>query len=79
MSNFDFESLTLEEVETLEALTGEAIDQAFANGKPKGKVLKCFIWIVMKRDNPKFTIEDASKFSLSQALSMVQGDDEKKD
>jgi hypothetical protein len=79
MSTFDFESLTLEEVETLENLTGEAIDQAFGNGKPKGKVLKAFIWIVMKRENPKFTIEEASKFSLKQALSMVQGDDEKKE
>ena len=79
MSSFDFESLTLEEVEILENLTGEAIDQAFAGGKPKGKVLKAFIWIVMKRDNPNFSIEEASKFSLKQALSMVQGDEEKKE
>ena len=79
MSTFDFESLTLEEVEILENLTGESIDQAFGTGKPKGKVLKAFIWIVMKRDNPNFSIEEASKFSLKQALSMVQGDDEKKE
>jgi hypothetical protein len=79
MSNFDFESLTLEEVEILENLTGEAIDQAFANGKPKGKALKSFVWIVMKRDNPKFTIEEASKFTLTQALALVQGDEEKKE
>jgi hypothetical protein len=79
MNNFDFESLTLEEVELIENLTGTSIDEAFGNGKPKGKVLKVFIWIMMKRDNPKFTIEEASKFSLKQALSMVQGDDEKKE
>ncbi|CAB4149382.1 hypothetical protein UFOVP541_19 [uncultured Caudovirales phage] len=79
MSSFDFESLTLEEVEVLENLTGESIDQAFSNGKPKGKALKSFVWIVMKRDNPKFTIEEASKFTLSQALALVQGDEEKKE
>jgi hypothetical protein len=79
MSSFDFESLTLEEVEILENLTGESIDQAFANGKPKGKALKSFVWIVMKRDNPKFTIEEASKFTLTQALALVQGDEEKKE
>ena len=79
MNSFDFESLTLEEVELIENLTGTSIDEAFGNGKPKGKVLKVFIWIMMKRDNPKFTIEEASKFSLKQALSMVQGDDEKKE
>jgi hypothetical protein len=79
MNSFDFESLTLEEVELIENLTATSIDEAFGNGKPKGKVLKVFIWIMMKRDNPKFTIEEASKFSLKQALSMVQGDDEKKE
>jgi hypothetical protein len=79
MSTFDFESLTLEEVEILENLTGESIDQAFGSGKPKGKVMKAFIWVVMKRDNPNFTIEEASKFSLKQALSLVQGDEEKKE
>ena len=79
MSGFDFESLTLEEVEILENLTGLSIDQAFANDKPKGKALKAFIWIVMKRDNPNFTIEEASKFTLNQALAMVQGDEAKKE
>jgi hypothetical protein len=79
MNTFDFESLTLEEVEILENITGDSIDQAFGNGKPKGKVLKAFIWVVLKRDNPKFTIEEASKFTLQQALTMVQGDEEKKE
>jgi hypothetical protein len=79
MNSFDFESLTLEEVEIIENITNEGIDQAFANGKPKGKVLKVFIWVVMKRDNPKFTIEEASKYTLKQALSMVSGDEEKKE
>jgi hypothetical protein len=79
MNTFDFESLTLEEVEILENITGDSIDQAFGNGKPKGKVLKAFIWVVLKRDNPKFTIEEASKFTLQQALAMVQGDEEKKE
>ena len=79
MNGFDFESLTLGEVEIIENLIGESIDQAFATGKPKGKALKSFIWVVMKRDNPKFTIEEASKFTLTQALALVQGDEEKKE
>jgi hypothetical protein len=33
----------------------------------------------MKRENPKFTIEEASKFTLSQALAMVQGEEAKKE
>ena len=77
MNSFDFESLTLEEVEIIENLTNESIDEAFANGKPKGKVLKAFIWVVMKRENPKFTMEEASKYTLKQALSMVSGEEAK--
>jgi len=79
MNTFDFESLTLEEVELIENLLDESIDQAFSNGKPKGKALKIFTWVVIKRDNPKFTIEEASKYTLNQALAMIQGDEAKKE
>jgi len=79
MSSFDFESLTLEEVEVIENLTNSSIDEAFSEGKPKGKALTAFVWVVLKRDNPTFKIEDARKLSLKQALDMVKGDDSKKE
>ena len=79
MSNFDFESLTLEEVETIENLTNSSIDEAFSEGKPKGKALTAFVWVVLKRNNPSFKIEDARKLSLKEALEMVKGDDSKKE
>jgi hypothetical protein len=78
MNTFDFESLTLEEVETIENLVGVSIEQAFADGKPKGKALKVFVWTVMKRNDPKFTIEQAGKYSLTQALNLIKGEPEKK-
>ena len=79
MSSFDFESLTLEEVEIIENLTNSSIDEAFSEGKPKGKALTAFVWIVLKRNNPSFKIEDARKLSLKEALDMVKGDDSKKE
>jgi hypothetical protein len=79
MNSLDFDSLTLEEVELIENLIGESIDEAFGNGKPKGKVLKVFIWVMMKRQNPQFTIEQASKYTLKDALDMIQGDEAKKE
>jgi hypothetical protein len=79
MSSFDFESLTLEEVETIEGLTNSSIDEAFIGGKPKGKALTAFVWVVLKRNNPSFKIEDARKLSLKEALDMVKGDDSKKE
>ena len=79
MSKFDFESLTLEEVEVIENLTNTSIDEAFANGKPKGKALSAFVWVVQKRNNPDYKMEDAKKISLKEALEMIKGDEEKKE
>jgi hypothetical protein len=78
MNKFDFESLTLEEVEVIENLTNSSIDQAFTDGKPKGKALSAFVWVVLKRDNPNYKMEDAKKISLKDALGMIKGDEEKK-
>jgi hypothetical protein len=79
MNKFDFESLTLEEVELIENLTNSSIDEAFENGKPKGKALSAFVWVVLKRDNPSYKMEDAKKLSLKEALDMIKGDDSKKE
>ena len=79
MTQFDFESLTLEEVELIENLTNSSIDEAIANGKPKGKALSAFVWVVLKRDNPNYKMEDAKKISLKDALGMIKGDEEKKE
>jgi hypothetical protein len=79
MNQFDFESLTLEEVELIENLTNVGIDEAFGSGKPKGKALAAFIWVVKKRDNPNYKMEDAKKVSLKDALATIQGEDAKKE
>lgn len=79
MNAFDFDSLTLEEVELIENLTNIGIDEAFANGKPKGKALAAFVWVVRKRSNPNYKMEDAKKISLKEALGMIKGDEEKKE
>jgi hypothetical protein len=79
MNEFDFESLTLEEVELIENLTNTSIDEAFGNGKPKGKALAAFVWVVRKRNDPNYKMEDAKKLSLKEALAMIQGDEAKKE
>jgi ribonuclease HII len=79
MNQFDFESLTLEEVELIENLTNSGIDEAFGNGKPKGKALAAFVWVVRKRNDPNYKMEDAKKLSLKDALAMIQGEEAKKE
>ena len=67
---FDFESLTLEEVETIELISGLSIDGLMEIGQPKGKALKAIIYIANKRKNPDFTLEDAGKVSLKDAQNV---------
>jgi hypothetical protein len=79
MTQFDFNSLTLDECEQIENLTGLSIDMAFADGKPKGKALRSFLWVIGKRSNPNYTIEEAGKLTLTEAMQHFKGDDAKKD
>lgn len=76
--NFDFESLTLNEVEQIELITGSSIDQLMDAGSPKGKALKAIIFIVKKRTDPSFTLEQAGEVSMTEANSFfVSADDPK--
>jgi len=79
MSNaaFDFEGLTLNEVETIEQLTGVSIDKVVADGTPKGKNLKAIIYVMKRRETPDFTIEQAGAFSIKDAMALFGGGDPK--
>lgn len=73
-----FEDLTLDEIEEIENLLGTGIDVAFADGKPKGRVLKVFIYISKRRENPNFKFEDAGKFSQKEAVAFISGEPDPK-
>lgn len=59
------DDLTLEELEVLEETLGTGIDGAFADGKPKAKAMRVIIWLMKRREDPDFTLEDAGKLRLS--------------
>jgi hypothetical protein len=70
---FDFESLTLNEVEQIELITGNSIDQLLDAGQAKGKAMKAIIFIMKKRTNPEFTLEQAGEISMTEANSLFAG------
>jgi hypothetical protein len=76
-AQFDFEGLTLNEVETIEQLTGVSIDQVAADGALKGRNLKAIIFVMKRRDNPNFTIDEAGNFSIKEAMALFGGKDPK--
>jgi len=78
-NSFDFESLTLNEVETIELLTGSSIDQLMDAGQPKGKAMKAIIFIMKKRTDPNFTLEQAGSLSMTEANKMFLGETDPKE
>ena len=76
---FDFETLTLNEVEQIELITGSSIDQLMDAGQPKGKALKAIIFIVKKRTDPSYTLEQAGTISMIEANSMFSGANDPKE
>lgn len=76
---FDFETLTLNEVEQIELITGSSIDQLMDAGSPKGKALKAIIYIIRKRTEPDFTLEQAGSISMAEANQLFAGDSDPKE
>lgn len=62
----DFDAITLEEAEEIENLTGIAIDELGATGKPKAKVIRALCFITMRRTNPALTWEETANLRVSE-------------
>ena len=72
--NQDFLStLTLDEVETIENLSGTPMDELMNAGKLKGKTLKAIIFVAKRRTEPNFEMKDAGKVTFSEALDLFKG------
>ena len=62
--SIDIDDLTIGEIETIEDIIDDSIDSIGKPGSRKGKFLKAVAYVVMKRDNPEFTLEDAANVRL---------------
>lgn len=71
------EDLTLGEIEEIELLVGRSIEDAFATGKPKGRALRAFMFVVNRRNNPNYKFEDTEGISQAEAVALLTGDDPK--
>lgn len=64
--------LTLDEIETIELIIGRPIDDLMAEGELKGKALKAIVFVYQKKTNPAFTIEEAAKWTFSDAVNLLK-------
>lgn len=67
----DLDALRIREIEELEEIIDGPFDQALADGRPKGKALRAIAYIVKRRENPDFTMEDAGELVIRLVGSSV--------
>jgi hypothetical protein len=64
----DINSLRIREIEDIEEITGVSLAESFSGtGKPMGKVLRALGYVVKRRENPDFTLEQAGELVISLA------------
>lgn len=59
--------LTIDEIDEVEQHVGVAIDSVFDGTAPRAKALRAIAWVVKRRDDPTFTLEDAGKLRINLA------------
>ncbi len=74
--NLDYETLTLAEIETIEEITGLAIDEIVSIKAPKGKLFRALIYVITKRTNPAYTYEETGTLTLADGMAMLPGEDD---
>ncbi|QAX94710.1 tail protein [Streptomyces phage Lilbooboo] len=59
------ESLTLDEIDAIEEITGMPLDALNKPGTRRAPMLKAMAYVTMKRKYPDFTIEDAGALRIN--------------
>jgi len=67
----DISELTVGEIKEIEELTGMPLDALGQADKPKGKMLAALAFVSKRRENPKFTWEDALELKITTSQSDV--------
>ena len=74
MNTIDWDTLTLDEVETIETFSGHSIDKIMDEGTPRGRTFKVILWVIKKRTDPNYTLEQAGALTLANATELFAGD-----
>jgi hypothetical protein len=74
--SIDFDSLTLDEIEILEEVSGLSIDtigkRLTGDDAPKAKTMKALAFIAARRDDPDVTLDDIGKIKLTELTSGLE-------
>lgn len=74
MANLD--DFTLGEIDMIENITGASIGSVAGEDKPQARFLMAMATVMKKREDPSFTLEDASKLRMTELQEIIGTDDE---
>lgn len=72
---FDYESLTLDEVEQIEAISGRSIEDIMDAGVPRGRTFKALVFVFTRREDASYTMEQAGKVTLKDVQKLIAAAD----
>lgn len=72
----DIKNLTLGEIAKVEELSGMPLAALAEEDKPKGKLLASLALVIKRREDPKFTLEQANNLTMSEITALMEGGDE---
>ncbi|MFB7675597.1 hypothetical protein ACFC26_29735 [Kitasatospora purpeofusca] len=61
----DLESLTIDEIETIEEVIDAPLDSLAKPGARRGRMLRAMAVVIKRRTDPTFSIEDAGRLQIS--------------
>lgn len=76
---FDINKLTLGEVAKIEELSGKPISAIGDDDAPKGLALAALVFVAKRREDPKFTWNDALGLGLEEANAALGLDEDEED
>lgn len=63
--DINIDDLTLGDLEEVEKIAGVSVGELFADGKLPAKALKAIVWVMRRREDPTFSLEDAANVKVS--------------
>lgn len=63
--DIDPSSLTIDDVEAVEEISGVSIDEVLSGATKKAKVLKALVFVTLRRKYPDITLEDIGKIRIA--------------
>jgi hypothetical protein len=67
----DFDEITLGEIEEIEEFADASLSEIGDDSKTATKLRIGLAWILKRRENPNFTIDDAKKMKMSEVMEFL--------